>query len=88
MKDDDPASQRFLDVTEEMSPDEELMAESFKEKHLRPADRKAFEEAKGAASTVWIENAAWRAVPEGEAQPDEIAPARFLQRWKPTADGL
>lgn len=29
---------------------------------------------------VWIENYAWRAAPMSEANPDEVVPARFLQK--------
>lgn len=63
VKQDDPSFQRFLDVTEPMTPDEELMAEAFSEKHLNASEKKAFDEAKDAALMVWIENSAWRAVP-------------------------
>ena len=63
------------------------MAEAFSEKNLTAEEKKAFDEAKDAALMVWIENAAWRAVPESEAKMDEVVPARFLQRWKPTGDG-
>ena len=49
--------------------------------------KKAFDEAKDAALMVWIENSAWRAVPMNEANSEEIVPARFLRRWKPTIEG-
>ena len=84
---DDPAFQRYMDTQEPLDEDEMLMAESFNEKYLTPEEKKAFDEAKDAALMVWIENAAWKAVPEGEAREGEVVPARFLQRWKPTADG-
>ena len=87
VKEGDPAFQRFLDATEPMDHDEELMAETFNERNLSYEDKKAFDAAKDAALMVWIENSAWRAVPETEAQEDEIVPARFLQRWKPTPEG-
>ena len=84
---DDPAFHRFLEATSPLEPDEELMAEAFSEKNLTAEEKKAFDEAKDAALMVWIENAAWRAVPESEAKMDEVVPARFLQRWKPIGDG-
>ena len=87
VQENDPAFQRFMDVTEPMTEDEALMAESFNEKKLNAEERKAFDAAKDAALMVWIENQAWKAVPESEAQEGEVVPARFLQRWKPTADG-
>ena len=87
VQENDPAFQRFMDVTGPMTEDEALMAESFNEKKLSAEDRKAFDAAKDAALMVWIENKAWKAVPESEAQEGEVVPARFLQRWKPTADG-
>ena len=87
VREDDPAFQRFMDATDPLTPDEALVAESFDERKLSPEDKKAFDKAKDAALMVWIENKAWKAVDESEAGDGEIVPARFLQRWKPTADG-
>ena len=84
---DDPSFQRFLDNMEPMADDELLMAETFKESKLTPDEKKQFDTAKDAALMVWIENAAWKAVPESEAGEGEVVPARFLQRWKPTSEG-
>ena len=84
---DDPSFQRFLDNMEPVADDELLMAETFKESKLTPDEKKQFDTAKDAALMVWIENAAWKAVPESEAGEGEVVPARFLQRWKPTSEG-
>ena len=72
----------------DMEVDDELLAEEFNEKFLTVDERKQFDEAKDKALMVWIENAAWKAVDEQEAGQGEVVPARFLQRWKKTADGL
>ena len=82
---DDPAFQRFVEATEPI--DEELIAETFNENKLNEKEKKEFSEAKDAALMVWIENKAWRAVPEEEAGDGEQIPARFLLRWKPTMEG-
>ena len=83
----DPVFHRYMDTLEPLDDDEMLLAEHFNEKKLTPEQRKEFDNAKDAALQVWIENAAWKAVPEEEAKEGEVVPARFLQRWKPTADG-
>ena len=72
---------------ESLDEDEMLMAKAFQESKLSHEDRAAFSEDKDAALMVWIQNAAWKAVPEDEACEGEVVRARFLQRWKPTADG-
>ena len=70
-----------------MQEDEDLMAETFNEAKLTEKEKKEFREAKDKALRVWLENKAWKAVPENEAQEGDIIPARFLQRWKPTKEG-
>ena len=85
VQESNPAFQRYLDAVEPI--DEELIAETFSESKLTNEEKAEFDPPKDAALMVWIENAAWRAVPEEEAGEGEIIPARFLQRWKPTKQG-
>ena len=87
VRQEDPAFERFMDTIEPLDEEELLMAETFQESKLNPEQREAFSKAKDAALMVWIENAAWKAVPESEAGEGEVVPARFLQRWKPTSEG-
>ena len=84
VEEDNTAFQRYLDVVEPV--DEELIAETFSELKLTTEEKAEFDATKDAALMVWIENAAWRAVPEEEAGEGEVIPARF-QRWKPTKEG-
>ena len=74
-------------VTTAVPEDDELLAEAFSESRLTPEEKKQFDVAKDDALRVWIDNEAWRPVPETDAQEGEVIPARFLQRWKPTKEG-
>ena len=87
VRQEDPAFERFMETIEPLDDEELLVAETFQESKLNPEQREAFSKAKDAALMVWIENAAWKAVPESEAGEGEVVPARFLQRWKPTSEG-
>ena len=84
----DPSFEKHWErVVQPMEEDEDLMAESFNEAKLTDKEKKEFSDAKDKALRVWLENKAWKAVPESEAKEGEVIPARFLQRWKPTKEG-
>ena len=68
--------------------DEELLAEEFNEKKLTVEERKQFDEAKDKALMVWIDNQAWKAAPMEQVRDGEMVPARFLQRWKKSEEGV
>ncbi len=68
--------------------DEELLAEEFNEKKLTVEERKQFDQAKDKALMVWIDNEAWKAAPMEQVRDGEMVPARFLQRWKKTEQGV
>ena len=80
----DPSFEKHWErMVQPMEEDEDLMAESFNEAKLTDKEKKEFSDAKDKALRVWLENKAWKAVPESEAKEGEVILARFLQRWKP-----
>ena len=55
---DDPAFQRHWQSSQQMDEDEELMADTFREKKLSAEERKEFDLAKIKALQVWLDNSA------------------------------